>query len=239
MPESVVLKPVEGNFSLGDHIYSELREALLELDVYNRNADLRLDERRIAKQMGVSRTPIREALTRLAQEGFVTIQARKGIFINRKDLPEILELVKVWAALESMAARLACEVASDEAISELRMIAAQFSKDQAKANIDEYSETNIDFHGAIMRISGCRKLQELGEDVFAHLVPIRRRAMRDVDRADRSVVDHMNIIEAVEGREADLADRLVREHTFRLHDYIASAWKGFMELESMAADAKA
>ena len=231
MAASVVLKPVEASFSLKEHIYGVLREALLELDVYSRGTILRLDERRMAEQLGVSRTPVREALNRLEQEGFVTIQARKGIFINKKELPETLELIKVWAALESMAARLACEEATDGDIGQLRAMAAQFSQDRAKADLDEYSEANIQFHGAVMRISGCSKLQELSENVFAHLKPIRRRAMRDSTRTDRSVVDHMNIIEAIECRDADLAGRLVREHTLRLHDYLKSEWKYFVASE--------
>ena len=232
-----MLKPVEASFSLKEHIYGVLRDALLELDVYSRSTDLRLDERRMAEQLGVSRTPVREALNRLEQEGFVTIQARKGIFINKKELPETLELIKVWAALESMAARLACEEATDEEIGRLRGIATQFSQDRAKANLDEYSEANIQFHGTVMRISGCSKLQELGDDLFAHLEPIRRRAMRDSARTDRSVVDHMNIIEAVESRDADKAGQLVREHTFRLHDYIRSEWKNFVDCETEGGQA--
>ena len=232
MAGSVVLKPVEASFSLKEHIYGVLRDALLDLDVYSRSSDLRLDERRMAEQLGVSRTPVREALNRLEQEGFVTIQARKGIFINKKELPETLELIKVWAALESMAARLACEEATNEEIGRLRGIAAQFSQDRAKANLDEYSEANIKFHGTVMRISGCSKLQELGDDVFTHLKPIRRRAMRDSARTDRSAVDHMNIIEAIESRNVDLAGQLVREHTFRLHDYIKSEWRNFVDSET-------
>ena len=232
-----MLKPVEASFSLKEHIYGVLRDALLELDVYSRSTDLRLDERRMAEQLGVSRTPVREALNRLEQEGFVTIQARKGIFINKKELPETLELIKVWAALESMAARLACEEATDEEIGRLRGIATQFSQDRAKANLDEYSEANIQFHGTVMRISGCSKLQALGDDLFVHLEPIRRRAMRDSARTDRSVVDHMNIIEAVESRDADKAGQLVREHTFRLHDYIRSEWKNFVDSETEGGQA--
>ena len=229
MAASIVLRPVEASFSLKEHIHGVLRDALLELDVYSRGTVLKLDERRMAEQLGVSRTPVREALTRLQQEGLVTIQARKGIFINKKELPETLELIKVWAALESMAARLACEEATDEEIGKLRRIAAQFSQVRAKANLNEYSEANIQFHGTVMRISGCSRLQDLGDNVFAHLKPIRRRAMRDATRTDRSVVDHMNIIEAIECRDADLASQLVREHTFRLHDYLESEWKNFVD----------
>ncbi len=236
MATSVRLEPIESNFLLNDLTYAALREAVLEVDVYSESADLRLDERKMAKQLGVSRTPLRDALTRLEQEGFITIKPRRGIFINRKSKREVLEMIIVWAALESMAARLACAVATGEDIAMLRQIGMQFPEDEAKANLSEYSEANIKFHGTIMRLSNCQKLQELGEELFTHLKPIRRRAMRDTSRADRSVVDHMKIIEAIEARNEELASDLVRGHTLRLHDYVRRTWKFFVgESEDLEA----
>jgi DNA-binding GntR family transcriptional regulator len=225
MSKSIRLKPVDGSFSLKEHIYEVLKTSIMDLDIYDPETNLRLDERGLAEQLGISRTPIREAIMRLEQEGFVDIQARRGVFIKRKSLDEILEMVTVWAALESMAARLACRHATDAEIVELRRIGAEYSKEAARAHISEYSEQNIAFHLAILRMSKCRMLLDLAEGLFTHLKAVRRRALRDERRADRSVVDHMNIIEAIEDRDADLADSLVREHTLRLHDYIRRSWK--------------
>lgn len=225
MNSSVVLKSINGDFSLSDHTYRVLRDAVLDMDVYAEDATLKLDERKMAEQLGVSRTPIREALGRLEQEGFVQIRPRKGIYILRKSLTDVLEMITVWAALESMAARLACENASADDIASLRAIAETYSVVKARANLIEYSEANIEFHRTVLRISGCKKLVELGEDVFAHLKPIRRRAMKDTRRADRSVADHMTIIEAIEARQPDQASDQVRRHTMRLHDYIEQTWE--------------
>ncbi|MEM7189571.1 MAG: GntR family transcriptional regulator, partial [Pseudomonadota bacterium] len=185
----------------------------------------RMDERTLADKLGISRTPLREAITRLEQEGFVDIQARRGVFIKRKSLEEILEMVMVWAALESMAARLACDVANDAEIAELRAIGARYTKDKAKANISEYSEANIEFHLCILRLSKCSLLEQTAQQLFTHLKAVRRKGMQDKARADRSVVDHMNIIEAIEDRDAGLASELVREHTLRLHAYLKRNWK--------------
>ena len=219
------LRPVDGSFSLKEHIYDVLKSSIMDLDIYAPETNLRMDERTLADQLGISRTPIREAIMRLEQEGFVEIQARRGVFIKRKTLTEILEMVTVWAALESMAARLACAEASDAEIAELRRIGTQYTKDKAKANISEYSEANIDFHLHILGMSKCAMLQEIAEGLFTHLKAVRRKGMEDTRRADRSVVDHMNIIEAIEDRDAELADQLVREHTMRLHDYLRRSWK--------------
>jgi DNA-binding GntR family transcriptional regulator len=219
------LTPVDGSFSLKEHIYDVLKSSIMDLDIYDPATNLRMDERSLAEQLGISRTPIREAIMRLEQEGFVEIQARRGVYIKRKSLHEILEMITVWAALESMAARLACAEATDAEIRELREIGTRYTKDKAKANISEYSEANIDFHLAILSMSKCTMLQGIAEGLFTHLKAVRRKGMADETRADRSVVDHMNIIEAIEDRDADLAGELVREHTLRLHSYIRRSWK--------------
>ena len=219
------LQPVDGNFSLKEHIYGVLKSSIMELDIYDPDTNLRMDERTLADQLGISRTPIREAIMRLEQEGFVEIQSRRGVFIKRKSLAEILEMVTVWAALESMAARLACAEATDHDIAELRRVGTQYTKDKAKANISEYSEANIEFHLYILGLSNCAMLQDLAEGLFTHLKAVRRKGMEDTRRADRSVVDHMHIIQAIEDRDANLASDLVREHTMRLHEYLKRNWK--------------
>ena len=84
------------------------------MNIYADDAQLRLDERDLSQRFGVSRTPLREALAQLDQEGLVRIVARRGIFIVRKTKAEILDMITVWAALESMAARLATQHASAE-----------------------------------------------------------------------------------------------------------------------------
>ena len=227
------LRPVAINFTLKDHIYQVLREAILEMNIYDENVDLRLDERGLADKLGISRTPVREALARLSQEGLVDIQPRRGVFVKRKSLEEILEMIVVWAALESMAARLATERASDQEIGTLRKLASKYSEQTARAAIHEYSEANIIFHQRILALSKCAMLKDVADGLFQHTFAVRRRAMGEADRARRSVVDHMEIIEALEARDADLAQRLVREHTMKLHEHVRLTWS---ELESQTRE---
>ena len=224
MSFSVKLRPVTANFSLKDHIYDVLRKAIMEMDIYGENADLRLDERKMADQLGISRTPIREALAKLEQEGFVNIQARKGVFVRRKSLEEVLEIVVVWAALESMAARLVTEKASDIEIGSLRKFGVKHSQNAHRADIAEYSEANIKFHQRILKLSKCPLLKTTADGLLQHMHAVRRHAMGEGDRVNRSVVDHMTIIEAIENREGDLASLLVRDHTMKLHDHIRKTW---------------
>lgn len=218
------LSRIDVNFTLKDHTYDVLRTAILDINIYQEGVDLRLDEREMAEQLGISRTPIREALARLAQDGLVEIQPRKGVFVVRKSMDEILEMVVTWAALESMAARLAVDHASDKSLRDLRKFAMKHSADAARADLAEYSEANIQFHQRILELSGCSLLKTTADSLFQHMHAVRRRAMGESDRASRSVVDHMGIIEALEARDGDLSARLVREHTMRLHDHIRKTW---------------
>ena len=228
-PNAVSLEPVARNFSLKEHVYGELRQAILDARIYDDATDLRLDERTLAEQLGISRTPVREALARLAQEGLVEIQPRKGVFILRKTRDEILEMITVWAALESMAARLATERATDAEIASLRRLASGFETDAARAHIDDYSEANITFHQRILELGACPMLKNIADGLFVHVRAVRSRAMRESDRFSRSVVDHLHIIEAIERRDGDLASTRVREHTMGLHEHVRRTWRDFSE----------
>jgi DNA-binding GntR family transcriptional regulator len=224
MPRRLVLKPIDSSFSLKDHIYEVLKDGITAMNIYAENAELKLDERQLAEQLRISRTPIREALARLEQEGLVRILPRKGVMIVRKSVGEILEMIIAWAALESMAARLATRRASDAEIGSLRRMLAKFSEEEVRTHIDEYSEINIKFHQRILELSKCTLLKQIADGLFIHMRAIRARTMAEGDRVNRSIVDHAHIIEALESRDPDLAERLVREHTLNLHDHVQRAW---------------
>jgi DNA-binding GntR family transcriptional regulator len=157
---------------------------------------------------------------------------RKGVFIARKSKAEILEMITVWAALESMAARLATTHASDAEIGALRTLFSTLKGDEARAHIDEYSDQNIKFHQSILDMSKCALIGEIASGLFIHMRAIRHRTISEDDRVSRSVVDHLHIIEALEARDADLAERLVREHTLNLHAHVERTW---IEAEASAA----
>ena len=212
--------PISADLSLKDRIYDSLKQAITAMNIYADDANLRLDERQLSEQLKISRTPIREALARLEQEGLVKIVPRKGVFIVRKTKAEILEMITVWAALESMAARLITLHASDREIASLRQMFGTFDGNQIQAHIDEYSETNIEFHQTILGLSKCRLLTEMADNLFVHMRSIRARTISENNRANRSIVDHLHIIEALERRDTELAERLVREHTLNLAAHV-------------------
>ena len=125
-------------------------------------------------------------------------------------------MITVWAALESMAARLITLHASDREIATLRDMFATFENKEIKANIDEYSDSNIHFHQKVISLSHCGLIESLTENLFIHISSIRAHTIGEDNRFNRSIVDHMEIIEALEKRDTELAARLVLEHTLDL-----------------------
>jgi DNA-binding GntR family transcriptional regulator len=214
------IAPIVESLSLKAKAYTALKSAIMQMNIYDNNAELKLDERDLSSRFGVSRTPLREALAQLDSEGLVRIVPRKGIFIVRRTKAEILEMITVWAALESMAARLATKEASDEELASLHDLVDTFSTDKVAATMGEYSDANIRFHQAIIKLSKCGLIAEMTESLFFHVRAIRQRTIFEDDRAKRSIIDHREIVAALEARGADRAERLVREHTLKLRDHV-------------------
>jgi DNA-binding GntR family transcriptional regulator len=211
--------------SFAKEAYAALKRAITAMDIYGHAQEIRLDERRLSEGLGVSRTPIREAMNLLAQEGFVRTLPRRGIYVVRKTKREIVEIITVMAALESMAARLAALNAADKDIAELRRLMDAFhngpdGQTDGGERLEEYSDANIAFHQAIIRMSGCKLLAEMTENLFIHMRAIRKVTIHQDNRAARSITDHMRIIEALERRDPELAERLAREHTLGLAAHV-------------------
>ena len=216
----LAVAPIDTSPSFKHQAYAALKTVIVAMDVYKNRSDIRLDERKLAQDFGISRTPVREALAQLEREGFVRSVPRRGVYVVRKTKREVIELITAWAALESMAARLITQNASDEEIARLRAMFTTFERGQVQAKLDEYSEVNIEFHQTIIRMSANSVLISLAENLFTHMRMIRRKTIGEKDRADRSIRDHINIIEALEARDTARAEELVRTHALGLAEHV-------------------
>jgi DNA-binding GntR family transcriptional regulator len=214
------LDPIDTSFSFKNKAYAALKSAIVGMDVYGSASEIRLDERSLADQFGISRTPVREAMAQLEREGFVRTVPRRGVYVVRKTRREVIEMITAWAALESMAARLVTKNASVEEIASLRKMFATFENGELRAHLDEYSEVNIEFHQTLIRLSRNSVLAELAENLFTHMRMIRRKTIGEKDRVDRSIRDHMHIIEALEARDTVRAETLVRDHALGLAEHV-------------------
>jgi len=217
----LAIEPIDTSFSFKNKAYAALKTVIVSMDVYRSRQDIRLDERQLAQDFGVSRTPVREAMAQLEREGFVRSVPRRGVYVVRKTRTEVIEMITAWAALESMAARLITENAGTEQIAALRKMFATFENGEIRAHLDEYSEANIEFHQTIIRMSGNSVLISLAENLFTHMRMIRRKTIVEKDRVEKSIRDHMNIIEALEARDTARAEELVRNHALGLADHVA------------------
>ena len=219
-PPPLALEPLNAHVTIGDRVYTALKDAIMSADIYAQREEIRLDERQLSRALGVSRTPVREAMRLLQQEGYLRTVPRRGVFIVRKTKKEIIEIIEVCAALESMAARLATINASDEQIGALRHMFDEFHSSAPFEHLHEYSDANIAFHQAIIQLSGSRLMGKTIENLFVHVRAIRRMTISQKDRASRSIADHMRIIEALERRDTELAERLVRQHSLDLAAHV-------------------
>lgn len=214
------VEPLDVADSFKNKAYAALKNVIVSMDVYRSRTDIRLDERRLAQDFGISRTPVREAMAQLEREGFVRSVPRRGVYIVRKTRREVIEMITAWAALESMAARLITQNAATDDIASLRKMFATFEDGELRAHLDEYSEANIEFHQTIVRMSGNGVLFSLAENLFTHMRMIRRKTIGEKDRVERSIRDHMNIIEALEARDTARAEELVRTHALGLAEHV-------------------
>ena len=226
----LTVEPLVVNVGLRRQACAAIKQAITRMDIYGHPGEIRLDERQLSKELGVSRTPIREAMTVLEQEGFIRSVPRRGIYVVRKTKREIVEMITVWAAIESLAARLATQRASDPELQDLRALFTEFGQDPSD-HLHEYSLANMEFHKAIIRMGGCEMMTELTDNLFIHMRAVREVTIGQDNRARRSIKDHMQIIAALEARDADLAERRVREHTMGLAAHIEEHGDALNEFE--------
>src|SRR6195256_4930150 len=200
--------------SFKNKAYDALKEAILKMDIYATPEPVMLDERALSERLGVSRTPIREAIAMLEQDGFVKTVPRRGIVVVRRTKTKIVDMIRAWAALESMAARLITTTARKKDISALRDFFKNFGKDRLpQDHVEEYSK-------ALISLSESPVLVDMTNDILLHVRGYRQLTIGRVDRTAVSLPEHLAIIEALEERDTELAEKRARDHTLGLAAYV-------------------
>ncbi len=201
--------------------YAALKDAILRMDIYASSEPMMLDERALSDRLGISRTPIREAVAMLEQDGFLRTVPRRGILVVKKTKVEVVEMIQAWAALEAMAARLITQVASIESIAALRDFFVGFSPDHPpQTDIQVYSDANIAFHQALISLSGSEVLVGMTDGILMHVRGFRKLTIGRQERISRSLPEHYEIIGALESRDTERAEKLSRDHTLGLAAYV-------------------
>jgi DNA-binding GntR family transcriptional regulator len=172
----------------------------------------RLDEVQLAKRFSVSRTPVREALLRLAQSGLVEQFPRRGVFVRQPGPVELIEMFEVMAELEAICARLAATRISDQALKDLHETNKRCDAAVEAADADGYYRENERFHAILYRQSGNGFLEQECLRLQRRLQPFRRVQLRLRGRLRQSMSEHEAIVSALEEGDGDAAARVMRAH---------------------------
>ncbi|RCV88014.1 GntR family transcriptional regulator [Billgrantia montanilacus] len=208
----------------------QLRDAL-EDDIINGRLTPgeRLDPEALGREFSVSRTPVREAIQQLVASGLVTVSPKKGTFVARIGIDQLIEMFEVMAELEGMCGRLAARRISEEELAALREALARCEAAAEAGDTDEYYYENETFHDCIYTASHNGFLAQEARQLKQRLKPYRRLQLQVRQRMGGSLAEHRKIVAAIEQGEAELAEQSLREHVLiqgeRFSDFIASVKK--------------
>jgi len=172
----------------------------------------RLNERVLCERLGVSRTPLREAIKRLASEGLVELQANRGATVTPLTLETVRGVFQVMGALEALAGELACANATEAQLAELRALHFQMRAHHARGDLPAYFRENQRIHLLIAECSGNATLVATYRNLNANVRRARYMANLTRERWDQAVREHDEILDALERRDAPRLQRLLREH---------------------------
>ena len=176
------------------------------------NHDDRLDEVQLAERFSVSRTPVREALLRLAQSGLVEHIPRRGVFVRQPGPIALMEMFEVMAEMEATAARFAASRISDQAIQELKNTNQRCTMAVEMGDVEIYYRENEKFHGIIYRESGNSFLEQECRRLQRRLQPFRRTQLRLRGRLVQSMREHEDIVTALEEGNCLESAGAIRSH---------------------------
>ncbi len=171
----------------------------------------RLNEAELAESMGVSRSPIREAIQRLAKEGLVELVPRKGSFVTSLKLDEVKELFELREVLEIKAPELAAQRISNQELSQLSKLLVDTSDLIKRKKYRQYP-WNLDFHKQIASCAKNRYLLEKIYDTNVHLLLVRHKSGLETGRAEKALQEHKRIFEAIRNKDAGSAGQFMKEH---------------------------
>ena len=197
---------------LGDQVYGHLIEAIATNTLPE---GAKIQEEDLAEQMGVSKTPIREALRRLEAEGFVVANSHRTPEVRRLDRVDVVELYSIREYLERLAIRATTELADPKILSALEELQRKAEEDLASgrwADIGQSVAYNQKFHHLILKGAMNQRLQRTYGLIDVDIRRLAYRSIRVAGRQREAVTQHRTILEAIKNREVDLAETLITQH---------------------------
>jgi DNA-binding GntR family transcriptional regulator len=199
----------ESNLSLGSQAYEGLKRIILNGEI---NPGGKIKEGEIAEALGISRTPVREAINRLQKEGFIEIFPQRGAFVVQFSEKDVFELFLIRESLEGLAASMAAEKINEGSLVKLESCVQGFEEPFTAKDIQRYAREDLKFHQTIVMFSEARRLISLISTLHDH-IRIFRLTPRGVSaRMKSSLEEHKGIIEAVRARDPKEAEQRMRQH---------------------------
>lgn len=197
------------NRTLRQQVADHLREEILSARL---PPGAELGEVALARSLGISRGPLREALGQLAAEGLVTIVPRRGAVVKRLTRQEFIDAYEVREALESLAIKLAVPRLSVADKAELHRMCEQMERAATPGDWDRFFEFNRQFHARLVRASGNSKLEEVHSQLVAQMGRLMRQSVQLRGGFERSAAEHRAILAAVDAGDPERAAELLEEH---------------------------
>ena len=201
---------------LRDVVFNTLRQAILRGEI---KPGERLMEIQLANKLGVSRTPIREAIRKLELEGLVLMIPRRGAEVAEITEKSLRDVLEVRGALEELAVKLACQKITDEQIQELRMAEKEFEMALSSGDVTVYAEADVKFHDVIYRATDNQRLIQLLFNLREQMYRFRVEYLKREEAHGNLLIEHRRIIETIANRDMDAAVDAVCQHI----DYQVSA----------------
>jgi DNA-binding GntR family transcriptional regulator len=172
----------------------------------------RLMEIQMAEELGVSRTPIREALRKLELEGFIVMVPRKGAYVSDLSFKDIADVFEIRAALEGLAAGLAAERITDEELEAMERLLVEKKEAITQNNISRLVEVDTRFHEMMYQASRNERLSSIISNLREQIQRFRLTSLSHPGRMQESLSEHKKITEAIQSRDSQLARQLAQEH---------------------------
>lgn len=204
------------DYSLRGRVFAKLREDILS-GVYKENDELR--EIVLGEELGVSRTPVREALRQLELEGLVKIIPNKGAYVTGISPKDVKDIYKIRSMLEGLCVRWATEHITEEQMTELEeviLLSEFYMKKKPEERAEQISSLDGKFHQILYEASDSRILEHVLSDFHKYVKMARTISVGSKERAEKSIEEHKEILEAIRKRDAVLAERLSNQHVMHV-----------------------
>ncbi len=208
---------VTDKYSLRGRVFHKLREDILN-GRYKENEELK--EVAIGEELGVSRTPVREAFRQLELEGLIQIVPNKGAYVTGITAKDVKDIYMIRSSLEGMCARLATEHITPEQLAEMEENVYLASFHVSKGHMEQMAELDNRFHQILYEACDSKMLQHLLQDFHQYVIRIRKKTLSARERGGASNEEHRSIMEAIKAGKPQEAERLATCHVNNAYDNI-------------------